>query len=279
MSELEKIPAFTLHRQKPKVRRHNPFYMYYKRQQLQADLIDVQKLASSNDHVKYILVIIDCFTKKAAVTGLTDKKMTTTLLGVKKILFGPLAPLPQSIVFDQGKEFNNRLMDQFLREHGIASFNPSGEHKAAIAERFNRTLQSLIYKYLTHYRTERYIHVLDKLLATYNNRYHRTIKMTPNNAEKPNNQHLVRQAHEARYSSLLDHKGTPEYSVGDIVRLKVWKSTFARGYKNQFTDELFKVISIKDNMPIPMYIVQSLNDSVPIQGAFYGRELQRFRPP
>ena len=37
------------------------------------DLIDVQQLAPFNDGIKYLLAVIDTFTRYAFVWGLTDK--------------------------------------------------------------------------------------------------------------------------------------------------------------------------------------------------------------
>jgi hypothetical protein len=277
-NELEKLNAYTRHRQKKKPSYFNPFFMYKKRQQIQADLIDMQKLSAWNNGVKYILVMIDCFTKKAAVAGLKNKTMDTTLNAVDHILTSTLSPLTNSIVFDEGTEFNNAKMNQYLISHNIKSFNPKGEHKAAFAERFNRTLQSLIYQYMTHYNTNKYIDVLQKLVATYNNRFHRSIKMTPNQAENSKNHHLVRQAMELKYGNILQHKKSPELSKGDIVRVKMWKHPFSRGYTHQFTKELFKVIDINTKMPIPMYTIQSFIEPDPIRGSFYAQELQKYIP-
>jgi len=51
--------------------------------------------------------------------------------------------------------------------------------KASVVERFNRTLKTKMYRYFTHANTRRYVDVLDDLVHTYNNTYHRSIGMAP----------------------------------------------------------------------------------------------------
>uniref|UniRef100_A0A158P516 Integrase catalytic domain-containing protein n=1 Tax=Tetranychus urticae TaxID=32264 RepID=A0A158P516_TETUR len=51
--------------------------------------------------------------------------------------------------------------------------------KCAIVERFNRTLRNRIYRFLSHNSTKRYINVLQDIVESYNNSFHRTIGMSP----------------------------------------------------------------------------------------------------
>jgi hypothetical protein len=275
---LEGERAFTLHRKKPKQKHVNPYFLYNKRQQVQVDLIDISKLATHNDGVKFLCVAIDAFTKKGAVTPQKNKSAPSTLASLEHIFEVSLQPPPKTAIFDEGREFNNKLVSKYLLSKQIKTWNPlSSQHKAAIAERFNRTLQDLIYQYLTHNRTNRYIDQLEALITTYNSRYHRTVKMSPNQADLAKNQYLVRRAHGQRYGEILEKRGKPKFSIGNTVRIKSWKYPFSRGYHKTFTDELFKIVAVHTRMPIVMYSVQSVNESEPIKGNFYESELQRYR--
>ena len=53
------------------------------------------------------------------------------------------------------------------------------EGTAVVAERFIRTLNNKIYKYMTSVSKTVYIDDLDDIVNKYNNTYHRTIKMKP----------------------------------------------------------------------------------------------------
>ena len=86
---------------------------------------------------------------------------------------------PRLLQTDQGKEFENRATRTFLREHGIEQFSVKSPHKAAVVERFNRTLKEKMWRYLTYKNTEKWIDVLPLLIKEYNNAHHRIIGRTP----------------------------------------------------------------------------------------------------
>ena len=53
------------------------------------------------------------------------------------------------------------------------------EGKSVVTERFIRTLNTKIYKYMTSLSKHVYIHKLDDIVGEYNNTYHSKIKMKP----------------------------------------------------------------------------------------------------
>ena len=277
IDSLQSIDAFTKHRKKPKPKNYNPILLYTKREQIQMDLIAVDGLQYHNNGVKFLLVAIDSFTKKAGVIPLKRKTKENVLNAIKLIFHEVLPPKPKTVCFDKGSEFMNALIKKYLRDENITHFNLTGPHKAAIAERFNRTLQGLIYRYLTHNNTKRYIDVLPLLLNTYNNRYHSSIKMTPNQAEKPQNAYLVRANLGINHSEVLLTTKPPKLKEGDIVRASLQRvgprHNFRRGYKIQFSDDLYTIDAVKTNLPIIMYKIRDSNNRL-LDKSFYESELQ-----
>ena len=159
-------------------------------------------LAQFNDKTKFLLVAIDGCSKKAWVETMLNKSTKVSLKAITSILNKTVTP-PKAIFFDRGKEFVNKAVYTFLRQKNIKVLHPNSEIKAAIAERFNRSLQDLIYKYLTENETRRYVDVLDDLLVTYNNRGHRTLKyMSPNEAELGENKNHVISALNEHYTKI-----------------------------------------------------------------------------
>lgn len=275
-SQLEASRGYTLHRKRKRIKSYNPFFADTKREQVQMDLIDISALWRWNGGVRFICVAIDTFTKKAAAVGQKNKSALSTLASVRQILENDLAPPPKTIIFDEGKEFNNQHLSKYLKNLSVKTENPRGTHKAAVAERFNRTLQDLVYQYLTEHKTKRYIDQLPLLLQTYNNRHHRTIKMTPNQAELGHNQSLVREQINLRIGKLLTKKEKPSLKIGDHVRLKVKRFPFTRGYHKTFSDELYLITKILNYLPVVMYSVKRADTHQPVRGAYYEKELQRY---
>jgi hypothetical protein len=274
-NKLDTIFSYSLHREYKKPRHQNPFFIYFAREQIQIDLIDISALQEWNDGTKFLLAVIDCFTKKAWIYPMTSKHGVKTKEALIKLLSEMGTP-PHSMFFDRGREFVNDEVRNFLRARNIKILHPNSAEKAAIVERFNKSIQSLIYKFLTERQTYRYIDKLQQILSTYNNRGHRTLKfMTPNDAEKDRNWVHVRNALSEYYTKFTSlKKKKHKFAIGDTVRIKIEKTKFGRGYHEQFKRELFKVIRINTRMPITTYSIKSLDDGEEIKGSFYSNELQ-----
>lgn len=82
---LSTIESYTLHKGYRSNQR-NPTYSHFKRYMFQMDLLDVQQLALANDGVKYLLTVIDTFTRFAFVRPLRDKTGAKVLHEFKSIL-------------------------------------------------------------------------------------------------------------------------------------------------------------------------------------------------
>ena len=177
---LSRQHAYTLH--KP-ARRHftrNRTYVSGIDKQWQVDLADMQGLARKNGGIKYLLACIDIFSKYAWVIPIKNKSAPIMFAAFTE-LFSQSAPRkPLKIQSDRGKEFFNKDVKRLLETtHGIHHFASWSDQKAAVCERFIRTLKTRIWTYLTANKTERYIDVLDKIVKSYNHTKHRSIKMKP----------------------------------------------------------------------------------------------------
>ena len=90
---------------------------------------------------------------------------------------------------DKGTEFLNSTFQSMLNRHGVKFYTSENEDlKAAVVERFNRTLTEKMFRYFTYANTRRYLDVLDDLVYSYNNTHHRSIAMTPFEVNKDNKQ-------------------------------------------------------------------------------------------
>ena len=99
--------------------------------------------------------------------------------------------------------------------------------------------------------------------------------MTPAEAELPENQARVLNAHNEHFTKIAGKRKKPKYKVGERVLVKSLPSNrFHRGYQQSFNTEQFEIEEVKTNMPIPMYILKSLNNQEVIEGGFYAEELQ-----
>ena len=277
---LEELEGYTLHREYKQPKRYNPYYVHNRRVQVQGDLIDIGQLARENNGVNFLLVLIDIFTKKLWVYPLKDKRAINVKVALEAWI-GSLDNTPEQLCTDQGLEFNNRLVQALLARHGIQWDKAIGTLKACIAERVNKTLQILIFKYLTEMETHTYIDKLQDFVKTYNKRGHRTLEgMSPEEADRPANEAEVQAIFHRRYTEAAKHRTKNfKFKVGDLVRLKTMaKSKIGeRAYNPQFTGEYFRVVRINRRLPIALYYLKSLNTGEYIEGGLYGNELVRQR--
>jgi hypothetical protein len=169
---------------------------------------------------------------------------------------------------DQGTEFLNSQVQSLFRKYGVRHYWTQNTNiKAAICERFNRTLRTRMYRYFTSRNTKRWIDVLPQLIKSYNNTYHRTIGMAPNEVTNENAQ--------AVSERMFPMKTIPKYkfNIGDKVRIPVYKNVFAKGFTQNWTLEIF-VVSERHVSNPPTYSVTDLLGET-IKGRFYEHELQK----
>ena len=102
-------------------------------------------LSSKNKNVKYLLWVIDVFTKYAWVKPLKDEKGKTVRNPFIKIV-NESNRKPNKLWVDQGREFYNKLMQGWLDNNDILMYFTHNEDKSVIAERFVKTLKAKVYK-------------------------------------------------------------------------------------------------------------------------------------
>jgi len=142
-------------------------------EQLDIDLMDMQSLAKENDDVRFLLVAIDVFTRFAWVVPLKDK----TGKNVEKALSIILNDVkPKKIRSDSGSEFKNKWVAKLLKDKNIYHHITLNETKANYVERLNKTLRSIIFRYLAKHRSKRYIDTLQDLVNSYNSTRHSSLK-------------------------------------------------------------------------------------------------------
>ena len=269
---LGSVENYTLHREFKNLKR-NPSFSHFKRYQVQVDLIDIQQLSRWNDGVKYLLAVIDTFTRKAFVQPCNDKK-AETVLSAFEIIFQKLGGKVVTLVADRGKELRNKEFVNFCRQNKIRFFHNYTSVHAAYVERFNRTFQNLLYKYLSEFETKRYIDVLEDILSSYNSRHHRMIGMSPNDAEDDSNQMDVALAMEKYHSKFrASFSRRPNFKVGQLVRIALQKTVFHRGYEEQSNNEVFIVKSVGQKLGKPLYYLETYDKKEDIIGGFYEHEL------
>ena len=266
----EAQPTYTLHRAARKKYPTRKYIVHDIDEQWQADLADVSLIAKQNKGYTFILTVIDIFSRYAWARPLKTKRGKEVAAAFKDIFRE--GRIPKRIQTDQGKEFENQYIARLFNEHQIELFSVKSAYKAAIVERFNRTLKSKMWRYFTMSLKEKWTNVLQDIVKSYNNSIHRTIGCRPIDVTAAN----VGEVREEVYGKkkTKTDKNKNDLKVGDVVRISKVKSVFAKGYLPNWTEELFTVASINTKYSPTTYKLKDYNEEV-IEGSFYRHEIQK----
>jgi hypothetical protein len=243
-------------------------------QHWQADLIDVKNIMYQNSHYQYLLTCIDVLSKFAWAVPIKDKTASECARAFKEIF--KQGRVPKFIYADLGNEFKGQCRSLF-KELGIVQLDTRSVHKAAVVERFNRTLKSKMWHYFTETGEKKYVAVLPSLVESYNNSYHRSIKMRPSQVKKANESTAVRNVYGTINDSIEnDYQVRFKFKVGDYVRMALKKSLFTKGYVENWSREIYIVYFLNPSNP-PTYKIKSLSNHE-FDWNYYSEELQSVSP-
>ena len=177
---------------------------------------------------------------------------------------------PLRVQTDQGKEFYNAGVQAWFKKHGWHHFSTYGESKASVVERWHRTLKQRMYRYFTAHKTLPYVDVLQLLIHTYNQSYHRSIGRAPHQVTEK----TVPEVWDRLYGQRLDQKTPPpKCKVGDRLRLNKKHRPLKKGYLPGWTEEFFVVTHVRRH-PVVTYRLSEW-DGAPIKGTFYEPDVQK----
>ena len=181
-------------------------------------------LVEENDGYRYLLTVIDVFSKQAWVKKLKKKEGKSVTDAFDEIF---VTRKPAKLQTDKGKEFLNATFQRRLADLGIQFYISQNEDiKASVVERFNRTFKTKMWKYFTHRNTARYLDILDDLLYSYNRTRHRTIGCAPIEVTKENESSI----RERMYGKEVINKSSAKFKVGDKARISKTRRAFDKGY-------------------------------------------------
>ena len=233
-----------------------------------SDLIELQKLSKENSGNRYILTLLDVFSKFGYAVPLKTKT-GREVANALKLIFEKNKP--KKLWVDRGREYYNKDVLGLLENNGIEIYSTHDDEKCSVIERWNRTLKTQLWKYFSANGTYKYTDILQALIDKYNTTKHRSIGMTPTDARKPSNyQEVFKNLY---FKKVQSRNIKPKFKIGDKVRISVKKKKFQKGYTINWSDKIYTISAIKASLP-PTYIIQN-DKGEKIEGTFYEQELQK----
>ena len=139
------------------------------------------------------------------------------------------------------------------------------ETKAAFAERAIQSIKDIFYRYLEDYG-ENTVHKLPQFASSMKYRINRYIRKSLRDVK---NTHFLSIFYNKSLQKPLMRYKKPKFKFGDRVRISK-NDLSQKGYKPQFTDEIFRILAIFTKKP-PLYINKDLHKEESL-GKFYEKE-------
>lgn len=235
---------------------------------LQTDLVVFNDYVKENRSFRYLLTVIDVFTKKVWAAPLKTKTNSEVAKAFEQIL-NKIKYKIKNVQSDQGLEYFGKHFGKLMQDRKINHYHTYSHLKASICERMQRTIKTNLYKEMAYKGTHNWVDNFQKVIDVYNNTPHRGIgKLTPNSVNKSKEKLLL----DTVYSNPKLYI-KPKFSVGTYVRLSKYKKHFDKSYHMNFTVEVFYIDKVHQTMP-PTYSIRDLNGQA-IYGKFYEFEIQK----
>ncbi|VDI82510.1 Hypothetical predicted protein [Mytilus galloprovincialis] len=225
-----------------------------------ADLMDLKQFSKENENFKYVLVVVDCFSRYLWLQPLKNKTGETK------------SPLH---------------LKRFSLSNGVRHFSAQNELHANYAERVLQTIKNKIFRFFTKNRTHRYINNLQNFAKSYNGTPHRSLQnIAPKDVNSVNESDIWGKMYlsktekkpkeiKVQTNKKKRRKKQFKYKIGSLVRLSNIAHIFDRSYSQRWTEEIFKVVQRFRQQNIDLYRLSNIKGDEFIRGTFYDSELQR----
>ena len=238
-----------------------------------ADLIEYPGLKWHNGNYKFVLLVVDVFTKMIYVEPMKRKLGENTAEAMEKILSRVEMP-PVMLVTDRGREFYNTNFANVMFSNDIRHFSTptATKFKASVAERAIRTIKTKIERFMQHTNSKNWESILKAFVDNYNHTPHSAHKMRPVDVTSENRKLVFKRLYPKK-SSVIKCK----LKVGDKVRKIREKQEFEKGYTPNWSNEIYEITSVRQKNAVCWYKLADSSGDV-LRGIWYYNQLNLVTP-
>jgi len=226
-----------------------------------------------NSHFKFLLVFLDAFSKKTWLRPLKSKSGEEVSKAFESILKPLKLTAPSFMNVDRGREFYNEQVTAVLSKYKVTAYSTFSAKKSFLAENKIRFIKRILERLYFSTGKKQWVSFIPTLEKNLNDSYHRSIGMTPNQADKPQMQSEV--FHNLYNDLFMAPIKRAKLKVGDLVRVANQRKTgiFQKKYKESYSRDLYTVHQIKNTFPISYQLKDSSGKIYP--GSWMELELQK----
>lgn len=213
------------------------------KQNAQLDIYDLSKYSTRNKNYKYILALIDVFSRKVYVRALKNKDTETIVDNLREI-FKLDDYIPKLITSDTDSAFMSFEFQKLLKEYDIIHDDiiAGDDHNIlGIIDRFALTIKTIFSKLFLKNRNVEWKSYLNYVVDSYNDTIHSSLNgLTPNEATLEQYHYDIAAINIAKAENTILESS---FSVNDNVRLRL-KSSFKKGSEPRYSDKIYKVTQV-----------------------------------
>jgi hypothetical protein len=215
---------------------------------IQMDIYVMAKYVKGNKGYKYILCMIDVFTRKVWAYKMKKKDNKNVQDSFKQFISDSNIKefTPTILMSDNDSTFINKSFHEILEKNQIIH-QPNildDHHALGLIDRFARTLKMILTRLFLQTKSTNWINYLDEIIKNYNNNGHSAIDyISPNEAFLKKNFEKI---YNINYEKSLFNISISDIDVNDKVRIKI-KGQFRKGTEARYTDEVYTVKKVRGN--------------------------------
>ena len=283
----QKITVGTRSFQRIDKRRQYHYNLGSKNYLFQMDIADLfgdnrNRISKMNDSSKYILIIVNCLTKRVYAYPLINRN-NSTIIDVLKKAFKDIGLKPCKdkkhflTNFQVDKEFIVGIeLQKFFKNYCLNVYYTQSVFKAAMAERFIKYCKEKLASRMEALRTEKWIPLLKDIVLQYNTtRKHSSTNLTPMEGEKYPSAALMRILEKNLKKAIkYPPKKSYKFKLGQNVRLlQKSKNVFRKNYQRRFTANTFIIYHRRKVNYINIYYLKTRKGEK-LKGSFREDELR-----
>jgi hypothetical protein len=234
---------------------------------VETDLIETGRVEAFNDGVRYLLIAIECTSRKIFVVKMKDKTGESSTAAFRHLLDAEFDEVPHTVRTDRGSEFKDWKFQKLLKDRGIRHLYANNLEKVSMCERSIQTLQRRVHRYLTHKNTLRFVPMLKKIVKSINDTPHSSTGVAPNRFRQAD----VYPSWERYYLKHVQGPRPFKYSPGDTVRASRVSSGLDKAFRGTFTSQVFTIVARRATRPPTYELVNHAGE--PVEGVFFEEEL------
>src|SRR5579885_1062242 len=246
---VRKFESYQLRKPIPILKQVRPIITNGPFERWQMDLIILDKYAKYNKDYKYLLVVVDVFSKYTFIKILPDKEsrsIALCLIAIFEETIRKYGKVPKLLTSDNAKEFKSEIIKRLCERYKIQQrfSHPYTPQEQGQVERRNQDIKNIIFKHFINTKSYSYIDIINNILYNINNNtINKTTGKTPEQVMKSRDyddkiienmkNNAVRRANKIM-------KKAPLFKVKDKVRIAILKKIYPRKTKKQKEEEKTK---------------------------------------